>query len=350
VIEGDAEGHLLAERRDATLEIRGDAIVLATGARELFLPFPGWTLPGVLGVGAAQALVKSGARFGGSRVVIAGSGPLLLPAAAALAGAGARLSVVAEQSAGGAVRRFAVGLWRRPMKVVEALRYRLGFWASPYRCGVWVEAASGDERVREVRLTDGSRSWSERCDVLCSSYGLVPNVELARRIGCELGGNGVWVDDDQRTTVEGVFCAGEASGIGGADLALVEGEIAGAHAIGTAESLADLKARRASRARFAAALARGFQPRPALGERIRPDTIVCRCEDVSWRELVPAWSFRQAKLYTRVGMGACQGRVCGPILSWLCGWSPDSVRPPLQPCRVGLLSGSATARCGEPAS
>src|SRR5215213_6089951 len=96
------------------------ALVIATGARERFLPFPGWTLPGVLGVGGAQAMLKSGASFAGRRVVIAGSGPLLLAVAASLREAGARVALVAEQASLGAVAGFALGLWRRPAAVAEA--------------------------------------------------------------------------------------------------------------------------------------------------------------------------------------------------------------------------------------
>src|SRR5665213_1390441 len=118
---------ILAESSGRALHIRVTNIILATGAREMFIPFDGWTLPGVMGIGGAQALLKSGGSFAGKRVVIAGSGPLMLPVAAALAESGARLVLVAEQAKRSAVARFAAGLWRTPSTLMQAARYRARF-------------------------------------------------------------------------------------------------------------------------------------------------------------------------------------------------------------------------------
>jgi NADPH-dependent 2,4-dienoyl-CoA reductase/sulfur reductase-like enzyme len=132
-----AEGRfsLTAERGVSPLLVNATTLVLATGARERFLPFPGWTLPGVVGVGGAQALLKAGLDVSGRRVVIAGSGPLLLPVAASLAAAGAQVLRVAEQAPPRAVRAFAVGLWRHPSSLVQAARYRVAFARTPYTMG-----------------------------------------------------------------------------------------------------------------------------------------------------------------------------------------------------------------------
>ena len=342
---------LLVDHAGRGLRVEARRLVIATGARERFLPFPGWTLPNVVGVGGAQALLKSGADLRGRRVVIAGSGPLLLPVAAALAGAGARIALVAEQAPAGAVARFAAGLWRHPRLLAQAVRYRAAFWRAPYRCGVWVSAASGDgatAAVREATLTDGLRSWREPCDLLACAYGLVPNLRLARLRGCALSGSGsrraVRVDGLQQTSVEGVYCAGEPTGIGGLELALLTGQIAGivassSSAASPARELASLQRRRDRRRAYAAALDRAFQPRSELQELPGPETLVCRCEDVPLGKLDPAWSPRQAKLYTRAGMGPCQGRVCGPALELLRGWDePDTVRAPLEPVPLAILA------------
>lgn len=342
VVDALPDRTLIAERGGGEVLIRGDDLIVATGARELFLPFPGWTLPGVIGVGAAQALLKSGARLRGQRTVIAGSGPLLLPVAAALRAAGADLRLVAEQASASLVRKFAAGLWRMPGKLGEALRYRWRFSTVAYRTGVWVLEARGGERVEEVVLSDGSRTWPQPCDLLCCAYGLVPNVELARWLGCETTVAGVVVDEQQRTTIENVFCVGEVSGVGGVEIATVEGEIAGAVVTGREGRLQRLQRRRRRLRRFEDALQRAFAPRAELKERLRPETTICRCEDVLWRELESGWQRRQAKLYTRLGMGPCQGRVCGPAVRFLLGWEADSVRPPLKPCRVATLA-AATA-------
>jgi hypothetical protein len=199
--------------------------------------------------------------------------------------------------------------------------------------------------VREARLTDGIRSWSEECDLLACAYGLVPNVELARLLGCALGGANprvVRVGARQETSVEGIYCAGEPTGIGGLDAALLGGQIAGLAAAGVQSGtplLSSLQRRRDRGRRFAVALDRAFRPRPEVLRLGAPDTIVCRCEDVPMGRIDPAWTARQAKLYTRAGMGACQGRICGPALELLLGWEqPDTVRPPLLPVALGSFA------------
>jgi D-hydroxyproline dehydrogenase subunit alpha len=343
----DADGpDLLAERHGRPLAVRAARLVLATGARELFLPFPGWTLPNVLGVGAVQALAKAGATFRGLRAVLAGSGPLLLPAAAALSKVGARLSLVAEQASLDALMEFSASLLARPGKILEAIRYRASFTA-PFRAGTWIVEARGAGRVEEVTLTNGAETLTLPCDLLAASFGLVPNTEFARHLGCALGKGAVLVNHAQETSVPGIFAAGEVCGIGGVDAALVEGEIAGLAAAGlsgTSLELMRLEPARARARRFAASLAEAFALRDDLRLLARPDTFVCRCEDVALSAFSPAWSARQAKLYTRAGMGPCQGRVCGPALAHLFGYAEDSVRPPLKPVLLGSLAEFSESR------
>jgi NADPH-dependent 2,4-dienoyl-CoA reductase/sulfur reductase-like enzyme len=316
-------------------------IILATGARERFLPFPGWTLPNVMGIGGAQALLKAGASFRGKRVVIAGSGPLMLPVAASMAAAGARLLLVAEQAAAKSVAGFTASLWRSPARLAQAALLRARFLRTPYVLGTWVTSATGDTTVRTIRVTDGARERVIDCDVACVGFGLVPNSELARLLGCSVEARCVRVDDRQETTVPGVFCAGEPTGIGGVERSLVEGEIAGLAAAG--QRVPDsLRARRAALHRYADGLAEAFALRDELRQLAAADTVVCRCEDVRMRDLNASWTSRQAKLYTRAGMGACQGRICGTALECVMRWQPDSVRPPIQPANVGTLLDATT--------
>ncbi len=336
-------GRLLLESQERAVELRYDALIVATGARELFLPFPGWTLPGVIGAGAAEALARGGASFEGMRTIVAGSGPLLLPTATAVAGSGARVRMIVEQALAARVREFASQLLFRPGKLVEAARYRARLFATRYRPGTWVAAARGSSKLEALVLTDGRKTWMEPCDLLCCGFGLVANVELPRLLGCRIENGGVWVDENQRTNVPGVFCAGEVTGIGGADLALGEGMVAGAAAAGRNAISSPWRTQRVRDRRFASEIARAFALRPELRRLADPGTFICRCEDVPFEALDPSWSAREAKLYTRAGMGPCQGRVCGPALRFLFGWEPDSVRPPISPVALSTLRSIAGA-------
>lgn len=338
VTDARSDGSLSFTREGARTTLRARAIVIAAGARELFIPYPGWTLPGAMGLGGAQALVKGGMQVRGKRVVVAGSGPLILPVAAVLAHAGARLVSVLEQAPLPALAGFASTLWRHPSKLADAARYRAAFARTPYRTGCWVASAEGDERVQRAILTDGRRSWSEECELLCCSYGLVPNVDLALLLGCAVDDGRVVVDSSQRTSVQGVFAAGEPTGIGGEQAALTEGEIAGLCAASPSARAGRALASARQRWRlFSERLSLSFRPRSELRALARPDTMICRCEDVPLSRLDPSWGVRQAKLYTRIGMGPCQGGVCGPACHFLFSWPHGRVRPPLGAPEVGAV-------------
>ena len=331
---------LRADTPGGGLEVTWRKLVLATGAREQFVPFPGWTLPGVLGPGGLHAMAKAGWPVGGQRVVVAGTGPLLLAVAAGLKTHGARVRLVAEQATWAKVLSFGAGLWRHPGKLAQGARVKAHLLGVPYRCGCWPVRAEGTDRVRSVTLTDGAHTWTEACEALACGFHLVPNVELARLLGCATPAGAVRVNELQETTVPGVFCAGEPTGVGGADCALVEGEIAGLAAAGRAESARAWFDRRASWHQFRADLTAAFALRPELRQLADADTIVCRCEDVRHGALAGFADGRSAKLQTRCGMGACQGRTCGPATRFLFGWDTASARPPVFSVRVGALVGA----------
>jgi D-hydroxyproline dehydrogenase subunit alpha len=338
VISADAQRKaVLAETSGEAFEIRYDTLILATGARELFLPFPGWTLPNVMGVGGLQALVKSGLPVERKRIVVAGSGPLLLAAASYFRKRGAIVTLIAEQSSWRRILRFGCTLLRYPAKLWQALQLRMSLGKTRYLPGCWVEAAEGSDRASGVRLRRGAKAWTERCDYLAVGYGLVPNAELAALLGCEIVDGTVRVNELQQTSVPKVYCGGESTGIGGLDLSLIEGEIAGYAATGRTQLARALFARRIRGTRFAAALERAFVLRDELRTAARATTVICRCEDVTLGQLQSADSWRGAKLHVRCGMGPCQGRICGPIVQFLFGWKPESIRPPLFPARVESL-------------
>jgi D-hydroxyproline dehydrogenase subunit alpha len=342
---------LLAQRGEDVLAVSARAIVLATGSRELFLPFPGWTLPGVYGAGGAQALWKSGASLAGRIAVVGGSGPLLLPVAASLAKAGARVAVVVEQAGLAALAGFALALGLSPSRIRDAIRYRRAFARTPYRKGWWIDEARGSGRLESVVLADARGGRREvACDLAAVGWGLTPNTELARLLGCTVESGAVSVDTRQQTPVPGIFAAGEACGVAGVEAAVAEGQIAGAAAAGRLPGAWDL--RRLRRARTAARevagrMHRAFRLRPELARLAREDTIVCRCEDVSLGAIRPSAGAREAKLVSRAGMGPCQGRVCGPALTYLFGWDSDTVRTPIQPATLGALGAAAAERASD---
>jgi NADPH-dependent 2,4-dienoyl-CoA reductase/sulfur reductase-like enzyme len=316
-------------------------LILATGARERFLPFPGWTLPGVAGAGGLQALVKSGLPIEGKKVVVAGTGPLLLAVAAYLRKRGAEVLLIAEQAPLKSLLSFGLGLSRSPGKIVQAIQLKRELAGIPHLTGCWPVAANGNRQLQSVKLRRGQKTWDVACDYLACGFHLVPNTELAVFFGCGLRDGVVQVDDFQQTTIPDVYCAGESTGIGGLEVSLVEGRIAGLAATGQQEKARALFAERRSLQRFADLLNRTFALREELKSLPQPDTIICRCEDVSFARLQQqsgqqaAW--RAAKLHTRCGMGPCQGRVCGAAIEFLLGWQTESVRPPVFPVKVGSL-------------
>jgi NADPH-dependent 2,4-dienoyl-CoA reductase/sulfur reductase-like enzyme len=187
-----------------------------------------------------------------------------------------------------------------------------------YRADTWVARAEGQKKIERVQLQNGR---IVPCDYLAVAWGLVPNNELAAHLGPD----------------PSIFEAGECTGIGGVELSVVEGEIAGYTAAGRADLASQLFAARASAQKFAHALNSTFAPRAELRALAEPNTIVCRCEDVSFENLRSADCRRAAKLHFRCGMGPCQGRICGPAVQFLFGWEGDSIRPPVFPARVSSL-------------
>ncbi|MFD0321113.1 FAD-dependent oxidoreductase [Lysobacter gummosus] len=349
-------GQVLIEEAGLARELSYRALVLATGARELLLPFPGWTLPGVTGAGGLQALVKQGWPIAAQRVLIAGSGPLLLAAAATARAHGAKVVGIHEQAPAAELARFAARLWRWPDKLAQAAALRARLAGVPYRGASWVCAAHGDGRVREVELETPRGRRRIAIDHLAVGYGLVPNTELAAQLGCALDTGSahacVRVDDDLATSVAGIYAAGEACGIGGVDAARIEGEMAGHAAAGALDAARALRARREHARAFADLLPRHFALRAQVRQAATAQTVICRCEDVRLGQLDEHADWRAAKLATRCGMGSCQGRICGAALTELRGFAPSAAtiastpaapahgaRPPVFPTRLASLAG-----------
>ncbi|WP_030386122.1 NAD(P)/FAD-dependent oxidoreductase [Streptomyces sp. NRRL S-241] len=345
-------GHAPEERAAA---VTARAVLIATGAYERQLPFPGWTLPGVVGAGGAQAMLKSGLVLPGKRVVVAGSGPLLLAVAGSLAAAGATVPAVVEAAAYTAYAGRVPALLRNPGKLVEAAGYG-GALARHHVLLLTrhaVTEAHGTDRVEAVTVARLDRNWRPLpgtgrripCDALAVGHGLVPQLELATGLGCATvrsadGTVALALDAEQRTSVPGIWSAGETGGIGGAQLAMIEGELA-AHSVAGALPGARLTRRRARLRAFADAMAAAHRPGAGWTGWLRDDAVVCRCEEVpagrirEAAEDLGARDARTVKLLTRAGMGWCQGRMCGPAVAALAGEEAAADRRPLS-CPVPL--------------
>lgn len=341
VFDQPVNGVLRAESSQGAHDFEYGKLILATGARERFLPFPGWTLQNVMGAGALPALVKSGLPISGKRVVVAGTGPLLLAVAAYLKSHGAKIVAIYEQASRAALAKFALKVVGQKGKLAQAFSLRNRLRDVALITSAWPVAANGNGILKAVVISRKGKRQEIACDYLACGFHLVPNTELAELLGCRLQNGLVEVDEFQRTSQPHVFCAGEPTGIGGVELSLIEGQIAGLAAIGKEDSARALFSARRKMRRFAEALNRTFALRPELKALASAETIVCRCEDVRYGPLAQHRSWRAAKLHTRCGMGPCQGRICGPATQFLLGWAPDSIRPPIFPVALENLISEA---------
>ncbi len=337
VFDAPQPGMVRATSGGTVESFRYRSLIIATGARERFLPFPGWTLPGVFGAGGLQALVKGGYPVSGKRVAVVGSGPLLLAVAANLKSYGAQIVTVTEQAPLRQLAPFALSLLTQPGKLWQGARYRAILGPAPYRTGCWPLAAEGAEKVTGIRLTDGRKAWTEGCDLIACGFHLVPNTELAALLGCAITQGFVTVDARQQTSLQHVYCVGEPTGIAGLEGALLQGTIAGLVCAGQEQKAQELRGAQRAVIAFAARLQRAFHLREEVGRLAEPETIVCRCEDVRYDRLAACRSWVEAKLQTRCGMGPCQGRICGPATQTLFAWQAGSVRPPLYPVPVSAF-------------
>ena len=336
---------------------RPKRLILATGAYEQSLPVPGWTLPGVMTVGALQTLARSYRVSPGERIVIAGNGPLCLQTAAELLDGGANVVAVLEAasyptfaSLPQVLRAASTDpvLLAKGMALVSRLNPVL-HWRRR------VTRLLGDDRVRRVEAAD----LGIDADIVALGYGFSSSSELARALGCAhrfvARGNGSMetvTDEDGRTSVPEVFAIGDGARFGGAQAAMAAGTLAGA---AVAHDLA-LPAARPSRARrhlaraerFQSALWRLFEAAPQQAGAIDATAIVCRCEEVTageLREAVRAGHNTPAALKraTRAGMGRCQGRYCAPVLARICSGEPGEFdffapRPPAKPVPIRALA------------
>ena len=370
---------VLVEDGEPARTAEAQRVLLATGAHDRPVVFPGWTLPGVITAGGAQTLVKTQRVLPGRRIVFAGSGPLALAFPAQLRGYGANVTLVLEAGPGpglGDVGRLLAAARGNTTLLRDAVAYRTKLLRErvPLRYRRIVVRAEGDGRVEQVVHAAVDRDWrpvpgsEERleADTLCVGYGFFPSVELLRLAGCEfvyeedLGGPVVVRDGWLRTTAVGVSAAGDGTGVAGSYVAIDEGRLAalgialdlGARSAEEAAALAaPIRRRLRRKERFRRALRRLHAVGPGIYELAAAETVVCRCEEVTAGVLEGAVAgtadVNVVKSLTRAGMGLCQGRNCqrqiaatiaragsGPI-SELPVATP---RPPVRPVPIGALA------------
>ncbi len=350
--------------------IMAKEVIIATGALERPFPIPGWTLPGVLTAGAAQIALKAHGLLPDGRVVLAGSGPLLLLVAAQLRAAGAEIAAVLDTTPAanrGAALGHALDFLRSPylMKGVKLLAKAQG---GPKRItGVTALRAEGEGKLGSVAYTVGGVEQRTACDLLLLHQGVVPNTVISNAIGCEHAWDDAqlcWLpkrDGWLVSSIPGIAIVGDGGGIAGAECATESGRLA---ALGAAHRLGRIdtaeRDRRAAPVRAALASlsrGRGFLDalyRPAENFRIpaEADTVVCRCEEVTAGQLRGAVAQgatgpNQLKVFLRCGMGPCQGRLCNLTVTELVaaerGLTPAEigtyrVRPPFKPVTVGEIA------------
>jgi hydrogen cyanide synthase HcnB len=367
-----------ASQDRGTAQIAADCLVLATGAYDRPVPFPGWTLPGVLTAGGAQTLMKSMRVRPGDRAVVTGTGPLLLVVANQLHHAGVQVAAVLEAGRSAFTAGTLAQAWRQWGLLADGARYWLGLRRAgiPVLYNHSIFAAHGDGQLESVTYGPlDAASWrpirgrEQRADVdlLVTGFGFVPSSDLSELTGCRteyvehLGG---WIpvrDAMMRLTVPGIFAVGDGAGVAGSQAAVEEGRIAGitvaeqAGVITSAE--ADRRRRRPlRRLRALAGIREALDTisciRPGLYELATDTTVMCRCEEVNRAEIQAAigegaGDLQTVKLLTRLGMGACQGRNCAPaaagLLCSMTGRIPREVgrinpRPPVKPVTLGILA------------
>ncbi len=357
---GAAAGEVAALIEGRNVVIRPRRLVLAPGSHERPVPIPGWTLPGVMTTGCVQTLARANRVAPGPRILVAGNGPLNLQLACELVEGGVEVAAVLEAAPKPGFRA-----WRQALRLAAAApdlawdgaRYL----ATLRRAGVKVIwsarplAAEGDTRFAALRFATPQGERRIAAGALALNLGFQPETGLARALGCAhrlvAGRIETVTDADGRSSLAGVFAAGDGAQVGGARIALARGRLAGlAAARDLGRDVPDAAPARAALRRaiaFQDALWRIFAA-PAFDAKAMDDaTIACRCEEVTAGALRAAMAEGAASLpalkkATRAGMGRCQGRMCGATVAALAGAAAEAdfaaPRAPVKPVPVLVLA------------
>lgn len=357
---------IMAADPDCVYAITPQKVILATGAYERPAMVPGWTLPGVMTVGAAQTLWRSYRTLPGRRVALFGNGPLTAQVALELAEGGAEVVVLGEAApsplrhpgAALAMMRADTALAVKGIRMLAALR-RKGVTVR-HACRPTMIAQTGDSLCVEY-VTQGKTARVE-ADAVCMNFGFQPQNEILRLLGATMQFDARFDQlrpdrsDEMETSVPGVYAIGDCCGLGGAPAAAVEGRIAGRAAAGGQVASAADRAELAGHRAFQDALWTVYDAAPPQLETVAAETIVCRCEEITKGALDAALSdghtdIGAVKRATRVGMGRCQGRYCAPALAGYMArrtgadvqdLSFFAPRIPIKPVGIGTLVAAET--------
>jgi NADPH-dependent 2,4-dienoyl-CoA reductase/sulfur reductase-like enzyme len=373
-----ADNEVAFLRGDESHSIRYKKLIVAVGAYDRPVPFPGWTLPGVFTAGGAQRLVKTQRVLPGEKILLAGTGPLQLALANQIADAGGKVEAIVEAGYIHNWFRLLGAAWGQWQLISDGWNYLRGIRRAGipiWRRHIIVEAR-GDGQVEEAVVAEADSHWRPKAgtqrtlsvDTICIGYGFVPSTELTRMAQCEhryeslLGG---WIPvrgESMETSNPDIYSAGDCTGVAGSMVALEEGRIAG---LAAAQSLGYLSPEEATRRmepgrkrlaglnRLRRVLDEISTPGPGLYELAKDDTIVCRCEEITLGEIKEALAdgandMNEVKRMTRMGMGSCQGRMCGPALQEIIAREKDltaadivylNPRPPVKPVPLTALAG-----------
>lgn len=354
------------------------ALIVAPGTTERVVPFEGWTTPGVIGLAAATILLKSQKVLPGKTTLIAGCGPLLAAVAAGTLKAGGTVTAIADLASPGDWGRALPAMLSRPDIMRQGVKWALAIRRAKvplYTRHTLISVTPQGPQLRAVlapcdhagRPVTGERK-SLLVDCVAVGHGLTPSTEITRllrvkhRYARALGGWVADTDEFGRTSRERLYVVGDGAGITGAAAALHHGSMAGLAcvlALGASQpeplklALKSSKNQHARAARFGRSMARLMALRPGHIDSVKPETVVCRCEDVTRAEInaaciAGARDVNQLKAWTRCGMGPCQGRTCGDVAAELLAAHHRierehtgifSARTPLRPVGVAALTG-----------
>ncbi len=368
---------LLSETKGGCSQIKASFIIFATGAREKVNPFKGWTLPGVMTLGATQILLKSHGIIASQQILLSGTGPLLYMLGGQIANSGGTVTAILEQHSLSSQLPIIRHLWGQWSKLIQGMQafYHLMKKRVSIRPLEMIVEAKGKNKLEEVvtvKVTpDGDilpNSYKTyETNLLACGNGFIPNIELPQLAGCDMryrGHKGGWVvnvDHAMQTSVKDIFAVGEITGISGGEKGITEGKIAALSILKqlgktTIEEIENLQTsqlkQREHFQHIGSVLNRLWQPNKNYYETLSDDTIICRCQDI-YMGTIRKWiqegfdSMHALKKATRCGMGNCQGRTCGPIIHHIltsCKQDtieipePFSVRTPIKPITIGDLS------------